>query len=167
MVVAATAAPVCPALTIGVGVAFLDQVHRTTDGRILFPAHGIDGAVVHFDHLGGMHDFDPAVVAAELFQLRFDAWRCRRRERVCEMWEYSRRAMTAPPTILGGPKSPPMASSAIFIGAEFCGFRARMQNESGILELDPGSRCSQERAMAGHQAPPHYFASTVKTCRPL
>src|SRR5205823_3129823 len=56
----------------GVGLTVLDQIDRTTDGRIFFPAHGGPGAVAHVDHLSRMHDLDPTVVATELPQLRFD-----------------------------------------------------------------------------------------------
>ncbi len=56
----------------GAGLAVLDQIDRTTDGRIFFPAHRGPGSVAHFDHLSRMHDLDPTVVATELPQLRFD-----------------------------------------------------------------------------------------------
>src|SRR5207237_702685 len=56
----------------GVGLTVLDQIDRTTDGRIFFSAHSGPGAVAHVDHLGRMHDLDPTVVAAEFPHLRFD-----------------------------------------------------------------------------------------------
>jgi hypothetical protein len=53
-------------------LAVFDQIDRTTDGRPFFPAHSGPGAVAHVDHLSGMYDLDPTVVATELPQLRFD-----------------------------------------------------------------------------------------------
>ena len=35
----------------GVGLTVLDQIHRTTDGRIFFPAHRGPGAIAHVDDL--------------------------------------------------------------------------------------------------------------------
>ena len=72
IVVAATAAPVWPALTIGVGFSFFHQIHGAADRRIFLAPHGFDRAIRHLDDLGRMHDLDAAVVAAVFLQLGFD-----------------------------------------------------------------------------------------------
>ena len=98
-----------------VGLAVFDQIDRPADRRIFFPPHGFDRAVTHVHHLSRVHDLDPAVVAAVLLQLRLDLAAISPTRKSLLMWGYSRKAITAPATRLGGPKSPPIASKAIFM----------------------------------------------------
>jgi hypothetical protein len=61
-----------------------------------------------------------------------------------------------------------MASSAIFIGVEFCGLQG--MNAKSKIEHGSGLRAAtnlQNLSETGHRALRAYFASTVKTCRPL
>ena len=118
--VAATAAPVCPALTIAAASPFFTKsTARLTDESFFRRT---------------------ASTARSLISTTCVAWTIsiRRSLQFCffnsasicgvsptrksfPIWEYASSAMTAPPTMWGGPKSPPIASRAIFIGAGFCG----------------------------------------------
>ena len=72
IVVAATAAPVCPALTIAAASPFFTRSTARLTEESFFRRTDVDGAIAHLDDLGGMHDLDAAVVAVVLFQLRLD-----------------------------------------------------------------------------------------------
>ena len=85
IVVAATAAPVCPALTMAAALAFFHQIDRAADGRIFFPPDGLDRAVGHLDYLGGVDDLDAAVVATVLLQLLLDLRRVADEEQLIDV----------------------------------------------------------------------------------
>jgi hypothetical protein len=61
-----------------------------------------------------MHDLDPTVVATELPQLRFDLSGIANKKEFADVGILAQRERGAA-TRLGGPKSPPIASSAIFM----------------------------------------------------
>ncbi len=72
IVVAATAAPVWPGADHGLGLLLFHQINGAADRGIFLAADGLDRFVRHLDHLGGMDDLDPAIIAAELFQFALD-----------------------------------------------------------------------------------------------
>ena len=72
IVVAATAAPVWPALTIASASPFFTRSTARLTDESFFRRTGFDRAVAHLHDLGGVDDFDPAVVAAVLLQFGFD-----------------------------------------------------------------------------------------------
>jgi hypothetical protein len=90
--------------------------------------------------------------------------------------------MTAPATKFGGPKSPPIASKAIFTESNLANFGVRFkakiwgaqaarlfspQLAAKVLQEYPARRSDMTGWAAEKTAPQIYFPSTVKTCRPL
>ena len=57
----------------GLGFSGFHQVHRFANGRVSLAAHGIGCGVSHFDHLGGVHNFDPTVGEGEASEFGLDA----------------------------------------------------------------------------------------------
>ena len=104
-------------------ITLFHKIYGAANGGVLFATNRSNGAVAHLDHLSGVNDLDPAVVAVEVLQFGLDL-RGVTDEKKLMICGYSLNARTAPPTRLGGPKSPPMASRAIFIEGALCGFQS-------------------------------------------
>ena len=154
IVVAATAAPVCPALTIAVASPFLTRsTARLTDESFFRRTASTAPSLIS------------TTCVACTISMRRSLQRCcfssfsirgvSPTRNSFAIWGYSFSAMTAPPTIFGGPKSPPMASSAIFIGARFCGFQgmnAKSKNLNMVAAF-VSPHLPARRALRGAKAP--------------
>ncbi len=127
----------------GRGFSFFHQIDRPADRGVFLPSDGFNCAVGHGNDLGRMNNFDPAIVAVLLLQFGLDLARVADEEEFVDLPIFAQ-ARTAPPTRFGGPKSPPMASRAIFIEAPICDFQPANAKRK-ILECGRGLGAAKGR----------------------
>jgi hypothetical protein len=119
---AATAAPVCPALTTASAFPYFTRsTARLMDESFLRRTASTARSLMSTTCVAWTISIRRSLQPS-FFNCASICAASPTRERLL-IWGYSRRAITAPATRFGGPKSPPIASKAIFIGAAVCKFQ--------------------------------------------
>ena len=108
-------APVLPAETIGVCLALFDEVDGAAHRAVFLAPHRLHGRIVHLDDLAGVDNFDAGVRQPVLAQFRFDPRLVANQNRDAKCGRCCAALPPRPRRGFAGAKSPPIASTAIFM----------------------------------------------------